>query len=62
MSIRVYETKKIADDLYVITETESVHCYVILGTTAAVLFDTGYGYESLERMSERSRICRCPWC
>lgn len=48
MSIRVYETKKIADDLYVITETESVHCYVILGTTAAVLFDTGYGYESLE--------------
>lgn len=48
MSVQVYKTEKISEDLYVITETESVHCYVILGTKRAVLFDTGYGYESLE--------------
>lgn len=48
MSDQVYRTEQIKEDLYVITETESVHCYLILGTEAAVLFDTGYGYESLE--------------
>ncbi len=45
---QVYRTEQISKDLYVITETESVNCYLILGTEAAVLFDTGYGYESLE--------------
>lgn len=48
MSDQVYRTEKISEDLYVITETESVHCYLILGDRAAILFDTGYGYESLE--------------
>lgn len=40
-------TTKIADDLYEITETGSIHCYVILGTERALVFDIGYGYEDI---------------
>ncbi len=40
-------TTKIADDLYEITETGSIHCYVILGTKRALVFDAGYGYEDI---------------
>ena len=38
---------KIADDLYEITETGSIHCYVILGADRALVFDIGYGYEDI---------------
>lgn len=41
-------TTKIADDLYEITETGSIHCYVILGTERALVFDIGYGYEDIQ--------------
>ncbi len=41
------KTEKIADDLYVITETESVHCYFLLGEKKALLIDAGYGYEDI---------------
>ena len=40
-------TEKICDDLYVITETKSVHCYVMLGKEKALVFDIGYGYEDI---------------
>lgn len=40
-------TTKIADDLYEITETGSIHCYVVLGTERALVFDIGYGYEDI---------------
>lgn len=38
---------KISDQLYVITETESVHCYLVIGSDKAMLFDIGYGYENI---------------
>ena len=43
-SLNVVE--KISDQLYVITETESVHCYLVIGSDKAMLFDIGYGYEN----------------
>jgi glyoxylase-like metal-dependent hydrolase (beta-lactamase superfamily II) len=48
MNELIYKTEKISDDLYVITETQSTHCYVIIGNKKVVVFDTGYGYESIE--------------
>lgn len=44
-SLNVVE--KISDQLYVITETESVHCYLVIGSDKAMLFDIGYGYENI---------------
>jgi len=44
----INKTEKLDDDLYVITEAGSVHCYIILGTKKAVLFDVGYGYEDIQ--------------
>lgn len=46
-STKINKTEKLSEDLYVITETDSVHCYVILGKDKAVLFDIGYGYEDI---------------
>lgn len=46
-STKIIETRKIAEDLYVMTETKSVHCYLMIGADKALLFDVGYGYESL---------------
>lgn len=48
LSTAINEVKKIDDNLYIITETESVHCYLIIGEEKAIIFDFGYGYESLE--------------
>lgn len=48
LSSKINKVEKIDDDLYVITETESVHCYLILGKDKAVLFDIGYGYEDIQ--------------
>ncbi len=51
-SSMVYDVKRIADDLYVMTETGSVHCYVVIGTERALLFDVGYGYEDIHPLLE----------
>lgn len=45
---KINTVEKIDEDLYVITETNSVHCYLILGSEKAVLFDIGYGYEDVQ--------------
>lgn len=50
MEERLNVVKKISDRLYVITETESVHCYLVLGSTKAMIVDLGYGYEDIQPM------------
>ncbi len=54
----IYETKLIDDTLYVITEVESVHMYLIIGQKKAVLFDTAYGYGDI--VSEIRKITDKP--
>lgn len=44
---QINSVNKISKDLYRITETDSVHRYLILGEKKAVLFDLGYGYENV---------------
>jgi glyoxylase-like metal-dependent hydrolase (beta-lactamase superfamily II) len=39
--------EQLNEDLYMITEARSVHCYLIVGEEKAVLFDVGYGYEDI---------------
>ena len=46
-STLVNVVEQLDDDLYVITETESVHCYVIVGAERALVLDIGYGYEDI---------------
>lgn len=46
-STEIIKTERIEDDLYVMTETGSIHCYLMIGKSKALLFDVGYGYESL---------------
>ena len=49
--------EKLSDDLYMITETRSIHCYLLIGTEKALLIDTGWGYEDprpiLEELTDK---------
>ena len=47
MVAELYIVIKVSSDLYVLIETESVNCYLILGEYRAVLFDLGYGYTDI---------------
>ncbi len=40
----LYKVGKIADDLYCLKEVGMVNIYLLLGTKAAMVIDTGYGY------------------
>ena len=46
-STALNSVSKIDDDLYVITETKSIHCYLLIGKEKALLIDAGYGYEDI---------------
>lgn len=47
-SSQINKVKRICDDLYVITEAESVNCYLLIGKEKALLIDCGYGYEDIK--------------
>ncbi len=47
LSTPINEVTKIADDLFMITETESIHCYLLIGSKKALLIDAGWGYEDI---------------
>lgn len=44
----INKVERISEDLYVITETESIHCYLLIGEKKALLIDTGWGYEDIK--------------
>ena len=47
LTTKVNQVRKISEDLYVITEAESVHRYLLLGEKKALLIDAGWGYEDI---------------
>lgn len=46
-STPINKVVKIYDDLYMITETESIHSYLLIGEEKALLIDAGWGYEDI---------------
>lgn len=45
VDIPLFTCEKAADWLYIITEVNSIHNYLILGSQRALLFDCGYGFQ-----------------
>lgn len=45
--MEVYQVRQLENDVYAITETASIHIYVILGSKEALVLDMGYGYGNL---------------
>ena len=51
-STAINKVEKLDDDLYMITETESIHCYLLIGEEKALLIDAGWGYEDIHPIIE----------
>ena len=63
VSTFINTVEKLADDLYMITETQSIHCYFLIGSEKALLIDCGWGYEDitplLSGLSEKPVMTVC---
>ncbi len=51
-STGINKVERISDDLYMITETESIHSYLLIGEEKALLIDAGWGYEDIHPLIE----------
>lgn len=49
-STPINKVEKLDEDLYIITETESIHCYLLIGEEKALLIDAGWGYEDIKEL------------
>lgn len=47
LGTKINQVKKLDNDLYMIIETQSVNCYLLIGEEKALLIDCGYGYEDI---------------
>lgn len=48
----INKVDRLSDDVYMISEANSTHCYLIIGSKKAVLFDMGYGYQNIMALAE----------
>ena len=47
LSTKINSVVQLSEDLWMITETESIHCHLLTGGETALLIDCGYGYEDI---------------
>lgn len=50
MNDKIYEVNKVCNNIWAITEVNSVIVYLVVGKEKALLIDTGYGYGDLKKI------------